>query len=95
MRYLQILQLVKPFGKLATSSIREGEQVARWVGAVRYARCGTPKQTWSSSKLCLEAAVTGEPRETETLMRWFGEEALEKYPIGQLAGVLLYLMSGF
>ena len=36
--------------------------------------------------------VTGEPRETETLMRWFGEGALEKYPLGQLAGVLLYFM---
>ena len=69
--------------------------MARWVGAVRYARCGTPKQTWSSSKLFLEAEVTGEPRETETLMRWFGEGALEKYPIGQLAGVLLYVHARF
>ena len=25
-------------------------------------------------------------------MRWFGEGALEKYPLGQLAGVLLYFM---
>jgi len=39
--------------------------------------------------------VTGEPRETETLMRRFGEGPLEKYPQGQLAGGLLYTHESF
>ena len=39
--------------------------------------------------------VTGEPRETETLMRWFGEGPLEKDPQGQLAGGLLYTHAWF
>jgi hypothetical protein len=55
--------------------------VVRWTGAVRYARCGEPKQRCLSSKLCLEG-VTGEPRETETLMCCVGERALEKYHQG-------------
>jgi hypothetical protein len=50
----------------------EGEQVARWPGAVRYARCGTPKQDWLSSERCSEV-VTGKRLEIERLTSRLGE----------------------
>ena len=40
--------------------------MARWAGAVRYARCGEPKQHYPSSELCSDVA-TGERLEFESL----------------------------
>ena len=51
--------------------------MARWAGAVRYARCGEPKQYCPSSELCSDMA-TGERPEIERLMGSFGEGWLEK-----------------
>ena len=71
----------------------EVAQVIGGPGAVRYARCGTPKQDWASSELCSEE-VTGELIDTETVTisseggRWKRAE-------GHLAGGLPYRTSGF
>jgi hypothetical protein len=67
----------------------EGEEVIRCPATVRYARCGTPKQDWSSF------VVTGERPEIERLMGSFGGGSLEKYPDGQLADGLPYGTHGF
>jgi hypothetical protein len=61
----------------------EGEQVARCAGAVRYARCGEPKQHCPSSELCSDV-TTGERPEIERLTGSFGEGWLEK--LCQLGG---------
>ena len=57
--------------------------MARCAGAVRYARCGEPKQHCPSSELCSEVAA-GERPEIERLMGSFGEGWLEK--LCQLGG---------
>jgi len=57
--------------------------VARCAGAVRYARCGEPKQHCPSFELCSDVA-TGERPEIERLMGSFGEGWLEK--LCQLGG---------
>jgi hypothetical protein len=55
----------------------EGAQVTRWAVPVRYARCGAPKQDWSSSEMSSEV-VTGERLEIERLTSSFGGGLLEK-----------------
>ncbi len=44
--------------------------MARCAGAVRYARCGEPKQGWPSTEHCLDT-VTGERLEIERLTSRF------------------------
>ena len=66
-----------PGDRVRRGRVGEGEQVARCAGAVRYARCGKPKQTCPSSELCSDV-VTGERPEIERLMGSFGEGWLEK-----------------
>ena len=78
----------------ARESRAQGEvaQVAGESGAVRYARCGMPKQDWSSFELCSDKA-TGELIDTETVTI-SSEEGRWKRAERHLAGGLSYLTYG-